>query len=231
MPETIPTSSTRASLTRLSKSQFIAELVLALVLTRLPFVNVPFVWLETFFHELSHGIATILTGGMVSYIELFPNGAGVCHSQGGWVVAIGFAGYFGASLWGYLLFNLATWARGIRLSFALLSGLVLVSILFWARDLLTMAIMGTLAILFVLPLKLSHSRVLTSVLRIVALMVLLNSLSSPTVLLGMGDRGDAAMLANATLIPAWIWVMAWLAISVTLLYRCWKRVVAGTSAA
>ena len=226
-PSFSQTTSPFSSLSTPSKAQFITELVLALVLTRLPFVNVPFAWLETFFHEFSHGLATLFTGGMVSHIELFPNGAGLCYSQGGWGVAIGFAGYFGAALWGYLLFNLATWTKGIRLSFALLSGLVMVTIVFWARDILTMAIMGTLAVLFLLPLKLSHSRVLTSVLRIVALMVLLNALSSPTVLFGMQGRGDAAMLASATWVPAWVWVMTWLAISAGLLYQCWKRVVSG----
>ncbi|MCL1098633.1 M50 family metallopeptidase [Shewanella gelidii] len=207
-----------------SKSMFFAELFIAFMFTRTPYINVPFNWLETYFHELSHGIATLLTGGSVSHIELFMNGAGLCYSQGGWPVMIGFSGYLGASIWGYLMFNLATWPAGIRTSFAALGGLVVLTIVFWGRDILTVAILIALAVLFFLPLKLSHSRILTSSLRIAALMVLLNALSSPMVLLGMPGAGDAAMLSQTTWIPAWVWVAAWLLVALVLLFSCWRKV-------
>ncbi|WP_394229500.1 M50 family metallopeptidase [Shewanella colwelliana] len=207
-----------------SRSQFFIELLLAVVLIRLPFISVPFKWLESYFHELSHGLATLFTGGAVSHIQLFPNGAGLCFSQGGWPILIGFSGYFGAALWGYLIFNLATWTRGIKVSLACLGGAVLLTVLFWGRDLLTIAILAMLAIVFLLPLKLSHSKVLTISLRIIALMVMLNALASPTYLLGLGQKGDAVMLSQHTWIPAWIWVGVWLLTSLLMLWLCWRRV-------
>ncbi len=206
------------------RGRFLIELLMALVITRLPFINVPFKWLESYFHELSHGLATLLTGGGVSHIQLFPNGAGLCFSQGGWPVVIGFSGYFGAALWGYLIFILATWPKGIRMSFALLGSAVIVTTLLWGRDLLTIAILACLAVLFLLPLKLSRNRFLGSGLRVMALMIMLNALASPTVLLGLSGKGDAAMLATQTWIPGWIWVMAWLAISAVMIFLCWRRV-------
>lgn len=211
-----------------SRSQFFIELLLALVLTRIPYLSVPFKWLESYFHELSHGLATLLSGGVVSHIQLFPNGAGLCFSQGGWPVLIGFAGYFGAALWGLLIFNLAIWRRGIRASFACLGVVVLLTVLFWGRDLLTIGILGILALLFLLPLKLSHSHILTVSLRVMALMVMLNALASPTVLLGLNGRGDAVMLAQQTWIPAWIWVGIWLATSLNMLWLCWRRIDSAT---
>ncbi|MFV7770359.1 MULTISPECIES: M50 family metallopeptidase [Shewanella] len=207
-----------------SRSLFMIELLLALALTRIPYLSVPFKWLESYFHEASHALATLLSGGLVSHIELYPNGAGLCVSQGGWPVLIGFAGYFGASLWGLLIFHLATWARGIRLSFSFLGLMVALSILFWGRDLLTISILFVLSLLFFLPLKLSQSPILTFSLRVMALMIMLNALASPTVLLGMPGRGDAAMLAQQTWIPAWIWVGIWLLSSLAMLWICWRRV-------
>lgn len=207
-----------------SRSLFMIELLLALALTRIPYLSVPFKWLESYFHEASHALATLLSGGLVSHIELYPNGAGLCVSQGGWPVLIGFAGYFGASLWGLLIFHLATWARGIRLSFSCLGLMVALSILFWGRDLLTISILFVLSLLFFLPLKLSQSPILTFSLRVMALMIMLNALASPTVLLGMPGRGDAAMLAQQTWIPAWIWVGIWLLSSLAMLWICWRRV-------
>ncbi|WP_394147083.1 M50 family metallopeptidase [Shewanella atlantica] len=206
------------------RSRFLIELVFALVITRLPYISVPFKWLESYFHELSHGLATLLTGGVVSHIQLFPNGAGLCFSQGGAPVVIGFSGYLGAALWGYLIFILATWPKGIRLSFALLGSAVVITTLMWGRDPLTITILACLAVLFLLPLKLSHNRFLGSALRVMALMIMLNALASPTVLFGLSGKGDAAMLASQTWIPAWIWVMTWLAISAVMLLLCWRRV-------
>ncbi|MEI6859685.1 MAG: M50 family metallopeptidase [Shewanella sp.] len=204
--------------------RFLAELLIAFIITRLPFISVPFKWLESYFHELSHGLATLLTGGSVSHIQLFPNGAGLCFSQGGWSVAIGFSGYFGAALWGYLIFILATWPKGIRVSFAFLGGAVILTTLLWGRDLLTISILASLAVLFLLPLKLNKNRFMGSGLRIMALMIMLNALASPTFLLGLNGEGDAAMLAGTTWIPAWIWVSIWLVFSACMIFLCWQRV-------
>ena len=137
-----------------SRSRFMLELLVAFLLTRLPYISIPFKWLESYFHELSHGIATILTGGMVSHIQLFPNGAGFCFSQGGSSIVIAYAGYLGAALWGYVIFLLATKKSIIRFTLSLLGLTVASSLVFWARDILTIAILLVLAIVFLLPLKL-----------------------------------------------------------------------------
>lgn len=207
-----------------SPGLFIIELVLALLLTRIPYLSVPFKWLESYFHELSHGIATVLSGGLVSHIQLFPNGAGFCFSQGGSPLFIGFAGYLGAACWGYLIYLLATWPRGIRVSFALLGALVVLSGLLWGRDVLTLAILAVLAIIFLLPLKLNKNKILTQFLRVVGLMIMLNALASPTVLLGLDGQGDAVLLAEHSWIPAWIWVGLWLLCSACALFLAWRRV-------
>ncbi|MGL5907295.1 MAG: M50 family metallopeptidase [Shewanella sp.] len=204
---------------------FVLELVLALLLTRIPYISLPFKWLESYFHELSHALATLLTNGIVSHIQLFPNGAGFCFSQGGLPLVIGFAGYFGAACWGYLIYLLATWPKGIRLSFASLGALVSVTALLWGRDMLTLAILVVLAILFLLPLKLSQNKGLTQGLRIIGLMIMLNALESPTALFGLDGQGDAVLLAQYSWVPPWIWVGLWLLTSGLALWLTWRRVV------
>lgn len=207
-----------------SRSRFMLELLVAFLLTRLPFISIPFKWLESYFHELSHGIAALLTGGIVSHIQLFPNGAGFCFTQGGSNMFIAYAGYFGAALWGYVIFLLATKRSSIRFTLGLLGLTVAASLVFWARDLLTIAILLVLTILFLLPLKLKNSSVLNTLLRILGLMINLNAMASPMVLLGLSGQGDAVMLAQLTWIPAWIWVMTWLLFSGLMLWLCWQKV-------
>ncbi|MCU7884373.1 MAG: M50 family metallopeptidase, partial [Candidatus Thiodiazotropha sp. (ex Lucinoma annulata)] len=48
-----------------SKFSFILQVVAALVLSAIPILHYPFGWFETLFHELSHGLSAILTGGSI----------------------------------------------------------------------------------------------------------------------------------------------------------------------
>lgn len=207
-----------------TRGRFVFELIVAFLLTRLPFISVPFKWFESYFHELSHGIATVVSGGVVSQIQLFPNGAGLCYSLGGNGVLIAFSGYLGAAIWGYLIFLLATWRDGIRFTLSFLAMTILASVVLWSRDLLTIIILLCLAGLILLPLKLKNSRPLNSLLRILGLMIILNAMASPMVLFGLAGQGDAVALASMTWIPAWIWVVLWLAFSCFMLWLSWRKV-------
>jgi hypothetical protein len=131
---------------------------------------------------------------------------------------------FGAAVWGYVIFLLATKKSIIRFTLGLLGVTVAASLVFWARDLLTIAILIVLAIVFLLPLKLKNSSVLNTLLRILGLMIILNAMASPMVLLGLSGQGDAVMLAQMTWIPAWLWVMTWLLFSGFMLWLCWQKV-------
>lgn len=64
--------SSRSSNNKLSSSSlwtkyhFFILLFVAIVIKQLPLVSIPFNWLESYFHEVSHGIAAMLTGGKFS---------------------------------------------------------------------------------------------------------------------------------------------------------------------
>ncbi|MGI2260810.1 M50 family metallopeptidase [Shewanella sp. GXUN23E] len=206
--------------------RFMLELILAFILIRLPYISVPFQWLESFFHEFSHALATLISGGEVSHIQLFSNGAGYCYASGGWPVLIGFAGYGGAALWGYLMYSMATRPGWIKASYAFLGTLVAGSLLLWARDILTIVILLSLSALFYLPLKFAANQWLLMLLRVMSLMVMLNAMTSPFALVGLEGKGDAQLLANLTWVPGWIWIALWLLASALALLMTWRRVEA-----
>ena len=54
------------------------------------------------------------------------------------------------------------------------------------------------------------------------LLILLNSLSSPSYLLDGRHLGDGAALASSTLIPEFVWVFIWFAIALFALYSLYK---------
>ena len=194
----------------LKKYQFWLFIIAAVVLLQIPIISLPFKWLESYFHEISHGLSAIISGGSIVQIELFPNGAGLCTTRGGSVLLISFMGYAGAILWGMLIYSIASINQKIAKVFSLLIMLlILFTLVFWVRDVLTFMIVLVLLGLFVLKIKLPNIGHLQKLLKLIGMMVLLNSLLSPTYLLDGRSIGDGARLAEITLVPELIWVIIW----------------------
>jgi len=218
----IETSSSQSSFVK--KYQFWLLLVAALICRNTPILSIPFNWLESYFHEISHGLAAIATGGKIVSIQLFANGAGLCTSQGGIRLITSFMGYAGAALWGALIYRLAsahvTLAKGLS---AVIIVLLLLTAMLWTKDILTLFILGILILLFSLKLKLADNQYVQLCLQLFGLIVLLNALMSPLYLLGGRAVGDGATLASLTLIPEILWVALWVLIAAALLYFLSKQ--------
>lgn len=206
------------------KYNFWLFLISAIVLRQIPFISIPFNWLETYFHEISHGIAALITGGSIISIKLYPNGSGLCTTIGGWSFLISFMGYAGATLWGALIYSIAGVNQRLTLVFSsLLIALLGLSIILWIRDLLSLIIVGSLLVLFILPFKFKKLHYLSTALKLTGIMVLLNSIYSPTYLFDGRNLGDGATLANATGVPEVLWVVIWLALALFTLYLLARR--------
>ncbi|WP_405054124.1 M50 family metallopeptidase [Thalassotalea nanhaiensis] len=199
-------------------------MVVAFVLKETPYIGIPFNWLESYFHELSHGLAALVTGGRILQIELFPNGAGLCTTQGGIAFIIAFSGYAGAVGWGVLIYRIAEFKSSISRYFSLFIVFVLaLSCILWVRDLLTLVIILILIATFALSIKISHFNFLPVILKLFAIMVLLNSLSSPLYLLDGRGIGDGSALAEITFIPEIVWILIWSAIGIYSIFRLAKK--------
>lgn len=113
--------------------------VIALFCWHFPLL-LPVKLLTVFFHELSHGLAAILTGGSIVSIGLNLNQGGICYSTGGWRFITASAGYLGSLLWGCGLL-LASMKRGINRSLTEAIGvLLLIAAALWMRDFQSLAI-------------------------------------------------------------------------------------------
>jgi hypothetical protein len=205
------------------KYHFFILLITAVVIKQLPLISIPFNWLESYFHEISHGIAALITGGSVLRIQLFANGAGLCTTQGGIGFVISFAGYAGATLWGWGIYKLASAHQRIAQVFSVFVFLLIVSsMVFWGRDLLTWFILAVLAALFLLTIKVDKLHYLQRLMQLFGLLILLNSLFSPSYLLDGRNLGDGAALASITFIPEFVWVLIWFSLALVSLYSLYK---------
>jgi len=192
------------------KYQFWLYLFTAFLILQLPIISVPFKWLESYFHEISHGISALVTGGTILQIQLFPNGAGLCTTRGGLSFVISFMGYAGAIFWGTLIYAIASVHQRIAQVFSgLVICLLILSLVFWVRDILSFIIVTVLLVIFVAQFKLPKSNYLQMALKLTGILVLVNSLYSPWYLIDGRSLGDGAALAELTMIPEFIWVLIW----------------------
>ncbi|HNS09824.1 MAG TPA: M50 family metallopeptidase [Candidatus Ozemobacteraceae bacterium] len=98
-------------------------------------IVLPIKYLTVFFHELSHGLAAVFTGGSIVRIELNANQGGVCWTTGGIRFIVISAGYLGSLLWGCLILLGAVKTRFDQQITAGLGVLLLGVTLIWVRNL------------------------------------------------------------------------------------------------
>jgi hypothetical protein len=210
---------TKNSISFFKKYQFWLFLLLAVGLRQIPFIAIPFNWLESYFHEVSHGIAALFSGGKIVSIQLFTNGAGLCTTRGGSAFLVSFFGYAGAVLWGSIIYLSARYHQRLAQLFTIVIVILLsATLLLWARDFLTFFICAVLIALFLLSLKAKNTKQIQWALQLTGMTVLLNSLHSPLYLLDGRAVGDGATLAQLTMIPEVIWVFIWSIMGVIALF-------------
>lgn len=200
--------------------QWIFFCIAAIIVDFIPFVRQPFLWVETFFHEISHGLMAILTGGKVVSLTLNYDGSGLCVSQGGISFLISFFGYFGSAAWGLLVYlvadNMKQRSAHIVMGF-LIATLILVLVL-WVHNTSTFIILAVMIALFSASFKFSDTKALKSLLQFIGIFVLLDAIRSPLTLIDGRDQGDGARLADLTFIPELIWVSVWMLAGLSMLF-------------
>ncbi len=202
---------------------FIGMVVIALIVGETP-AHYPFQWLETYYHELSHGLVCMLTGGKIHRIKLNWDGSGWCRTSGGWRIPILLAGYAGAALWGGYIY-MAGWLLTQNAAHTLLYvelGLLAIATLLWVRDLITLSIMIVMALTYWAPTHFEAIQPYSAIiLQFIGIYVLLNAVRAPFHLIDGLHVGDGAALADITYIfHEGVWIALWIAFATSVLFYC-----------
>lgn len=181
-------------------------------------------------HELGHGLATIMTGGVVRAIAITPDQGGVCLCAGGNRLVSLSAGYLGSLALGALILEGAlTRAERPRVITALLGAGTIIITALAVRNVFGMLFgagfgFGLVIVARYLPLK--ASTVLLTALGLTSCLYAILDIKSD-VLDRPWARSDAAMLAEITGVPTIAWGLFWiilaLAASWLLLRRAMRR--------
>ena len=208
--------------------QFFAMFAIAIVGIKLPILKHILLWFEVFFHELSHALATLFTFGSPKRLKLTWHGGGTLTSSGGIPIFILFAGYTGATLWGTIIYLIGVHTNGqtAELLLIFLFFTIILSTLFLVRDLTTFCILLIISSTLSLPLYGKAFFTYTpQLLQFIGLSVSLNALHAPLQLLNRTNKkqiDDATALAKKTLIPAIIWILTWVFISMVSVLYMWQ---------
>ena len=194
------------------------------------FWNTVLVWplaiLVVMFHELSHAIAAVLTGGHVVSISLSPNEGGLTATTGGWPIVILNAGYLGSLLWGVALMWLSRSPKRALAATYVLAALLFGATFAYVRPILGFGFPFAMLAAFGLAALARKAPTFTSSflsgLGVFSVLYALVDVHDDVLVAGAGSVSDATMLATATGIPAIVWGVAWIAAGIGVLIVCRK---------
>lgn len=176
--------------------------------------------LVVFFHEMSHGLAAILTGGGVEAIHLHPEAGGLCVTTGGMPFIVISAGYLGSLVWGGAIMLASRKAKLVNPLTAGLGIVLLGAAALVVRPVLGFGFLfcvGTGAALAAMGLKLPVWANAFA-LRLIGLSSCMYA--TVDIKADVLDRphlvSDATLLAEQTGIPAFAWGVFWMVLAIAL---------------
>ncbi|WP_299845125.1 M50 family metallopeptidase [uncultured Roseovarius sp.] len=180
--------------------------------------------LIVFMHELSHGLAALLTGGMIVDITLSPQQGGQILTRGGSAFATLSAGYVGSLLIGIVLLILALRTNADRLLLGFCGVVILLVTAFYIRDsfaLIFCAITGILMLAVSRYLSIAINDMVLRVIGLTSMLYVPYDIFDDTIARS-GMRSDAYMLAERVGGTAALWGAIWLVLSLAVILLCLK---------
>jgi Peptidase M50B-like len=182
-----------------------------------------------FLHEISHGLAAALTGGRIVAIGLTFDEGGVCITAGGSRFLILNAGYLGSLFWGALFLVLSARTRLSREIAGFVGVFVLAVTLLYVRSLFGF-VYGLLAgaALVLAAVKLPRDVVddLLQTIGVVSCLYAVWDVASDVVTRDV-PGSDASALGLLTHIPGVLWGIAWIAVSLVVVFFALRLVARG----
>ncbi len=184
-------------------------------------VMIPLKILIVFFHELSHGLAAVLTGGSIESISISPRQGGLTLTRGGWGFLITSAGYLGSLLIGVLLYLSALRTRADRLIMGALGATLLLVAALYMREWFALGFTIAAGAAMLASARFLPENINDTALRVLGLVsmgyVPFDILSDTIIRSNL--RSDAYNLSTQTGLPTMLWGGIWLLAS---LFVVWK---------
>lgn len=184
----------------------------------------PLKLLVVFFHESSHAIATILTGGTVKELVINQQQGGHVISQGGNQFIILSAGYIGSLLWGVVIYLSSIKSHYDKVIMAVLGVSIIIVTIVLSRSLFSW-LFGLLAggamLLMAKYLAEQYNDFALRLIGLTSMMYAPLDIYSDTISRSQ-LQSDAYLLAAYTGGTTLLWGFVWIIISVAVIFYCLK---------
>jgi len=185
-------------------------------------IVLPLKILVVFLHELSHGLAALLTGGQIESLSVNPNQGGLTTTRGGSRFLILTAGYLGSLILGLLVLILALRTHSDRALLGLFGLLMLAIAALNVRDLFAFAFTIGTGLLMLAAARFLPIAACDLILRVIGLSSLIYvpyDIFDDTIARS-SLRSDARMLAEEFGGGTMLWGGIWMILSVVVIFAC-----------
>jgi len=185
----------------------------------------PIKLLVVLLHEISHGIAAIVSGGHVEEININFNLGGECLVNGGNQIFVASAGYLGSLLFGGLLFYTGYSKKQLIISTSVIAFLII----YFAANYISGAVGIVFAIfyflfLLILPRSINpnYNKVIFASIGLISCLYVLTDIKEDLLTLEFRAT-DAQILSDLIGFPSLLWGLVWLIISILFIYYLLKK--------
>lgn len=207
---------------------------LSIVLSYIPFAALftyPFRLFVTFIHEGGHAAATWLTLGSVDRIIINPDTSGLTLTAGGAGILIASAGYLASTIYGATLLVACRRGAGAKGATALTAAAILLLTVFVVKGLFGLLVGVGLVGGLIWVAVAASVRAAHFFLSFLAVQCCLNALYDLNTLFVISaisrTPSDAVNMQRMTAVPAMVWAVAWLGISVAVLVWALRKHLRG----
>jgi len=183
-------------------------------------VTYPIRLFVTLVHEAAHGVAAVLSGGVVHRITIAPSGSGLTEAIGGMPLMIYPAGYIGAAAAGAGLLLLTRRIRG-RPTLVIMAALTLAITLLWVRNLFGLGVGFGLAFVIAALVRWLPKEAADFAASFLAVQLCLNAILDVRGLLWLTTAtevpNDAVFMARTFGLTPWFWAIVWSGITLVIL--------------
>ena len=197
----------------------------------------PFTILATWFHEMGHGIAAMLTGSRLERLLIFPDGSGIAlslrpHDRSELTDAlISASGPLGPAIAGSLLIIASRTDKATRTALTILGAALIISTVIWVKSLTGWLVLPALGIAILALAQRGTSVQRRFGIQLLGVQACISVWQQFGYLFSSGGnasgqlhRSDTAAIADVLLLPYWFWGAAISAAIVILLW--WSFTVA-----
>ncbi len=182
------------------------------------FLLYPLKILTVFFHELSHGLASVLTGGDMVRIELSRHQGGMCTTLGGNTFIILSAGYLGSLIWGGIILVASARMKYDKEIVTILGAILLGVGAVYVRPIFSFGFPYCLVLGFALImsgryLSAGFNDILAKIIGLTSCLYAAIDIISDTLTRSV-PCSDANALARLYFLPGWFWGLIWLVIAI-----------------